>query len=597
LKEIDMLSDYNYINKLDNIKTQVKNLWQPNMWAPLYFTIHNQIHNDAVEKAVKKILPKDRCLGFSEKELFYLLASAWLHDIGMIPELFKKKEKPEIVRKTHHIRSGDYIKSNYNHFGLSSSDANIIAQICFYHRRSEDITKCQEDFAGIKMRLLAAYLRLADAICIGGRMDESLLKIYLELGMPIESKFHWLKSCWVYDVEPKFDELKLTIHFSVNEDDSPNVKEIIELIKEEVQKELRSVKDILIRGRMTYFLDVEENLGPGLTEQDRIELEQMIGNIKVERKASSATEVVKTFVDSILLILDLPDIHEAYSTIKAYQKQVIKNMLDKRPCHMLVKLLYNIIEANMGEELIKLDDSQIQNKVIQLKNEIVGFNQRRESQLRELYSYTNGILADNQGILLFGYSNMVIEALRLSAPNSAEKTKVYVCECRNKNNYNEINELVYCDGLEYASKIKDLGYKNVYILPDILVGNLMSRKLVKKVIYGANGIDIRDNSRVFGHTAGHLAIADLAHNYDIPVYVLIDSYKFGEMEPNPNIDRERKWLSGENKIIRRIGSGNGKIKTFNPREDVVPIDKIYALITDYGIFPPHQIPEELKNRK
>jgi translation initiation factor 2B subunit (eIF-2B alpha/beta/delta family) len=460
-----------------------------------------------------------------------------------------------------------------------------------YHTKSEDIMKCEGIvYSNIRLQLLASYLRLADAIHIDTtRVDESLFKIFLETGMPWDSKYHWLKSFWINGVQPDFNNLTITIQLLISPNDAENVNIISDMIEEEVRTELHTVKDILIRGGISYFLDVETKFGLGIDVGQKIDLKQIIGNIQLERKPS-ASDVMDTIFNTILPILDLSDKRQAYSIIKTYQIEVIKNIVKSRPCHMLASKIHRLIDDNVKEDENDLSSQQIDDKINNLKTKIEEFRKSREESLNDLFLYAKAILGSAESILLFGYSNLVIKALESVENGVKEKSKIYVCECKSKNQYNNMNELVYCDGIEYASQIKKIGYKDVYFVPDILVGNLISRGLVPRVIFGANGVDIE--SGTFGHTAGHLTIADLAYLYHIPVFVIVDSDKFGAMDHNEELKREINWVTGDKRALSKLEG----INLFNPREDIVDADKIYALVTDYGIFPANKIPDTIRQK-
>ncbi|GAH83283.1 unnamed protein product, partial [marine sediment metagenome] len=113
---------------------------------------------------------------------------------------------------------------------------------------------------------------------------------------------------------------------------------------------------------------------------------------------------------------------------------------------------------------------------------------------------------------------------------------------------------------------------------------------------GANGVNIKDKvdikSGTFGHTAGHLTIAALANLYRIPVFVVVDSDKFGDMDHDEELERKINWITGDKRALAKLEG----IEDFNPREDIVDADKVYALVTDYGIFPPHKIPDDIRRK-
>ena len=172
-----------------------------------------------------------------------------------------------------------------------------------------------------------------------------------------------------------------------------------------------------------------------------------------------------------------------------------------------------------------------------------------------------------------------------------ERTPIYVAECRGKTRYSQSNEVRYCDGLNYAVQVRKAGFIHVSITPDICIGNLMARELIGKVVFGANGID---STGRFGHTAGHLSIADLAAQNKVPIYVISITAKFGKLDWHANLERDVQWLSRDKKTLSVLEMY--KIRTVNPREDIVDPDKIDMLITEVGAFPPTRIPEFIKSR-
>jgi hypothetical protein len=69
--------------------------------------------------------------------------------------------------------------------------------------------------------------------------------------------------------------------------------------------------------------------------------------------------------------------------------------------------------------------------------------------------------------VVFGYSNCVLKALGGLDGPVRQASYVYICECRNKSLYYEMdNSVEYCDGVEYARKIRALGYRNIQIISD-----------------------------------------------------------------------------------------------------------------------------------
>jgi Translation initiation factor 2B subunit, eIF-2B alpha/beta/delta family len=86
------------------------------------------------------------------------------------------------------------------------------------------------------------------------------------------------------------------------------------------------------------------------------------------------------------------------------------------------------------------------------------------------------------------------------------------------------------------------------------------------------------------HTLGHLAIADMAAAYKIPIYIIADSLKIhhiiDELDRIPQ--RKEPWITTDIEFEDIVK----KCKIFNPRGDVVPADKITAIVTEKGIIDP-----------
>lgn len=192
------------------------------------------------------------------------------------------------------------------------------------------------------------------------------------------------------------------------------------------------------------------------------------------------------------------------------------------------------------------------------------------------------LLLDKKSMLVYGYSSKVTSVLRAVPVDILSETEVYVAECRGKMQFNLIDQMVYNDGLHYIKKLKECGVKKLHFIPDNSVANFMRRGLIKKVLFGANGID--QQSGDFGHTSGHLMIADLAIIYNIPLYVIADSSKIGNLEYRDYINRDIRWLPK----YKGHSDDNSSINLLNPREDTVEANKITMIITENGIqFPKH----------
>jgi translation initiation factor 2B subunit (eIF-2B alpha/beta/delta family) len=365
--------------------------------------------------------------------------------------------------------------------------------------------------------------------------------------------------------------------------------------------------------------------GNGLDTKKRIYLSQVINNLQLEAYPS-ATDVANSFINTILFISDsknfLKNCREAYRNIQIDQIKMVKKIMKARPSHYLVRRIYKIVRDDIKANPSKLTDKEIQIKLNKLHQDIANIKKYRAERLKKLYQDGKSLFADPGAILLFGHSKLVVNVLKGVDEKIKNKTDIYICEGKNVCQYNDMNDLRYCDGIEYAKNIKEAGYDNINLIPDILVENLMKRRIIKKVAFGANGVDYESGN--FYHTAGHGTIAQLAKINAIPVYVIVDSLKIGNVKKyyKDNTIRETKWIAGYEKsypelkieldnpredelekdkasIIKRSVKKDlaFRIKLFNPREDEIEQDKVSLLITDFGIFPPCQLKDRIRAKE
>ena len=185
--------------KLEEIKARAEPLLAKITETFPEYTIHDIRHSEKVLEKLEVVIPDSLKQEMNVYEVFFLMASAYLHDIGMVDLLelieedeeefkkfreFIKKEKlkePEIsdeeakrrfIREHHHIRSEKWIMKHYPKLGIKEEDehqARIIRRICRGHRKEDLSSKefdSQRAYGGeiINEPLLSAFLRIADEL-------------------------------------------------------------------------------------------------------------------------------------------------------------------------------------------------------------------------------------------------------------------------------------------------------------------------------------------------------------------------------------------------------------------------------------------------
>jgi tetratricopeptide (TPR) repeat protein len=254
---------------LTGIILAVNKIWT----APLlqHYTDHTPNHSERIVRILDHLLE-----GYSDKlndyERFILLASAYLHDIGMQSPVhagLQKKDRyteaeEEQIRKNHNEASARMINESCSgqlsiSLGLEGCKefAECLAQMARYHRTLElkeltDISLAGED---IKLPLLAALLRLGDELDADfRRINIDILKIR---DIPPLSKYHWWAHHYVQSVEIKKGIITLYFRFPEIYQGGHLIDALSGKIIESVRKQYLEVYDLLYNYGISLYRDIK----------------------------------------------------------------------------------------------------------------------------------------------------------------------------------------------------------------------------------------------------------------------------------------------------------------------------------------------------
>ncbi|MEM2130491.1 MAG: hypothetical protein QXZ70_07835 [Candidatus Bathyarchaeia archaeon] len=225
------------------------------------FTSHGPDHSVSIITNLEKLIPRDSWSKLSPLEILLLLSSAWLHDIGMADyngELYKavteeeRKRVSQSYREQHAIRSEKYITNpiNYKRLQLDRPLAEIIGTICKAHVNEYDLKNISskwgpisgyETYGEVRVRFLAALLRLADACDLGSkRVKEVLITVYNIPHKYVESIPHLEGALLITGliIRGKYIVVQAAPH---NKEQATWVKFLVDMLKED----FLSVKPIL----------------------------------------------------------------------------------------------------------------------------------------------------------------------------------------------------------------------------------------------------------------------------------------------------------------------------------------------------------------
>lgn len=183
------------------------------------YTIHDVRHSKTVVEIMSWFIPKSLIRLLNDYEIYFLLAAAYLHDIGMVnlPSLFEndkefesfraKKEakgysREEIVREYirdhHHLRSEKFITKHFLELSIEDEvQGRIIGRICRGHRddlQDETLYKSKEMYTAkgipVNVRLLSAILKIADELDLSFERAPRIIYEMLYPNDPL-SRSHW----------------------------------------------------------------------------------------------------------------------------------------------------------------------------------------------------------------------------------------------------------------------------------------------------------------------------------------------------------------------------------------------------------------------
>lgn len=544
---------------LDQIKEKVRALYNHPDNRPLrFYTSHELSHCQAVEDLLHRLIPRHYKDKLTQRERFYLLASAWLHDIGMLSvvadRVWGRMLSDNEIRRCHHETSERFIRDYPYECGVEEVDKFFLAELCRYHRKREDLQE-----AAIKQlsrgqihhfRLLAAYLRLADALHVEQtRTPQRDFILCLAYNIPPETKLHWIKSRLVSGIFPNADKHLISVQFQKPRDEdirqlnldpvwvNRKIDAVICYVMDELRDELASVMYVLTSGGITFFSEVQKTTAPGVDKLTLNHLMTLVINYDVLVWPSASR-----FLEMILITLaellgyqlvrggdpeKLPDGSapaDAPEHIRRFLDVLAEDLRSRRACHLGIRAL---LEA-CGDLPDKLKDSPAD--CINLVNGLYQ-KQHQHRQMIRMKTAADAAVISLPGaericnILLYGYSELVVKALcgfrdrllcqcRLdphAVYNSelemsfSKRFRLFVCDGQPKTLTAAQDRLMYHDGIAYAFALRKCNFTHLVLIPDIVVTSVLSQYNLDFLMVGANGF----TDDTFWHSAGHGSIIQL----------------------------------------------------------------------------------------
>ena len=540
--------------------------------------LHAKDHCVSVENAFHHLIPKEQYKELSINDRFFLLASPWILNIAWneppdvsIGKLTDEWRHSKSIEALDDERTRDFL-------ALSLEEANIFQHMIMYHSFTKDLEQCPKELTlgpdTIRVRLLTAYLRLADAIHVDESGGPTSLFYFLD-NPDSPELFHWLKSRLQPSIrpEPAMNTIEVYVNKQINVSDN-----LIKTLENELVLHVDSTKNTLVRGNITSYLSVKFDLleGPQISLPKRTELEKLMREFDLSFPPnagalqglylSSVHEVVKKNMGTDMLLQEV-----------AQLQAIAKEAKKLRRCHIglehYIKECDGILRSN--EE----DSKKLRKIVLWVEKSL----RERTERLSTVYDKASQELRKFDHFLLFGFSTTIINSFQKmnDTINNGYTARIFICDAHNKSRLDSSKRLMYIDGINYAEQIRAVFPKaTINIIPDITVANIINLNTNQRwaMLFGANGVT---KEAACGHSAGHLTLAIVAKYFKLPVYIVCDSYKIGDLEPDDNTEREDQWLKCVPELRRAQHHG---FSLYNLRENVIHPDFVGKIITEDGVF-------------
>ena len=170
------------LQRLIEIKEKARPLLSKTIETFPEYTSHDISHSERIIEFFDFIIPESLIEKLNIYEIFFLVTSAYLHDIGMVnfpefwdsnkiynPHITEIEKVKDAIRENHHLRSEEFIVNNFKDLAIEDGhQAKIVGRICRGHRKenlhnneSYNPNKIYQRYP-INVPLLAAILRICD---------------------------------------------------------------------------------------------------------------------------------------------------------------------------------------------------------------------------------------------------------------------------------------------------------------------------------------------------------------------------------------------------------------------------------------------------
>jgi len=604
--------------KFDQAERLAKSIFERDDCVPLpYFTPHEASHCEAVEKYLDQIIwgrgePGPYDFVPTPEEATYLLSGVWLHDIGMMYGIREGENPNDLrdyatvaeLRRKHEVRTVRYIHEMWKwECTWSEEEKTLLTTICAYHRRHREISTLEPvriaskyDAKPIRLVTLAALLRLADACHEDqSRAPGRLMELYKSLGMPQEAANHWERAKVIAAVVFDHTNRAITLRgycppeFKLHSLVKFDLGEIVEIVRQDVEEELRSVQQVLLRYPNTYFGEVKSDIfRPVRLELDQEEQYMALWPYLLDNPSGS-TEAAAALAQMLLLAVRVAQKTGKFG--KPWQDNTFSPIMNKtresRPFDFMVRNLCRGVQNVLSG--LPFDAKSAES----LRKYLEDFLNGVSESCRRLAEFGPTLVRPGDVLVVHGYCRNIASFLESLKP-----------ECNNMLYIVDYQEPLGKVGLGHnqnrkmTSFAKDAGFSEVRFIsvPSLTQAlNELKRKGIPcKVLLGTHGVL---KSKALLCKVGSYMIANTAKQFGAQVIAFVEETKFLiNGESDEHVASPEKLFSSQ-KMCKRHPE---MIETMclTPEIDLVPKELLDFLLTEKGAFEPDAVPipaEQLTN--
>lgn len=499
--------------------------------------------------------------GLSPPELRILAAAIWVHDLGLTLD----EAADASGLNTYHEWSESHVRENYYSFGLCDpEEAKAVGTLCRFHRNTNHLPDLEISGAGgglpvNRQKTLIALLRLGNLMDVHyNRVRQT--ELHSKVPLPIDFQSELLRNLFVTRLYEDRHFLRAEVTYSPDWGES-RASSLMSTIERDLRTELSRIKDVLTSNLQHIDLLWTKVVGGAYPDPS------------IAAHLLEATRFLGTSRS--------PNAAHVLNDLLGYLSRHLSSSRDPGVCEAAKSAIDELVKTcSQHAQLLNLQDrARKARDILELRGIVEEFQTGKRKAYHDIAVEAQKVFKPGDWFVLFGFSAAVLEALKALGQEVKASATVFVLECRNKTLYGPENSVEYCDGVQYALRVRELGYKQVYLASDSCAAYILGaskreptewepyfkRQSNSKVhvLLGADGLDPNDASA--WSTVGCLPLALAAKEYEAKVYVLAEPKKLrpGLKWPQP---REAEWLTSEpamNGVLEH--NGIEKIHPLNER--------------------------------